>query len=205
MNGTVQVSIWIVVGQWVLLFALGLLVVVAYRQLGYMLHLKDIMSNAGSERDGLALETQAPSFSYIPVREGISGNLPQHFESGGREVLLLFADPGCVSCQNALITLEEVAPQVRHKLSLLVMTSSDPELVAAVKEFHSSTFEVGLVKKEVIFKSYKTYTTPFMYIIDAKGVIRAKGLAGSKNDINRVLRKAERLDHAPIRVAYPLH
>lgn len=204
MNGTVQVSIWIVVGQWILLFALGLLVVVAYRQLGYILHLNDQMSNAGSERDGLALGTQAPSFSYMPVKAGILENLHQHFESGGRRVLLLFADPGCVSCQNALSTLEEIAPQIRNKLSLIVMTSSDPELIAAVKAFHSSTFEVGLVKNDVIFKSYKTNTTPFMYVIDAKGVIQAKGLAGSKNDIKEVLRKADRLDHAPIEATYPL-
>ncbi len=206
MNGMVQVSIWMVIGQWTLLFALGVLVIVAYRQLGYLVYLKDMVSNAGSEKDGLAVGTLAPLFSYIPIRQGKPANSHQYFEPTGKGTLLLFADPGCVSCQNALTTLEELAPQIGHKISLTVMTSSDPTLIAVVKEFHSSTFELGLIRKEIIFTTYRTNTTPFLYLIDAKGVIQAKGIAGSKSDIKKVLRKIDRsFGHSPIEIAYPLN
>ena len=42
--GVIILPLWVAISQWVLLLALGFFVIVAYRQIGYMLHLKDIGS-----------------------------------------------------------------------------------------------------------------------------------------------------------------
>ena len=59
----ITLPLWLVAGQWVLLFALGFLVLVMYRQIGLLEHLKD----SGPEREGLPVGEKAPSFDYTPV------------------------------------------------------------------------------------------------------------------------------------------
>lgn len=45
MNALNQIPLWITISQWILLLALGLLVVVAFRQLSYLINLRDISKN----------------------------------------------------------------------------------------------------------------------------------------------------------------
>lgn len=203
MNGTVLVPLWVLICEWTLLFALGFLVILAFRQIGYILHLKEELSNIGSDKDGLPTGTPAPTFTYLPTQG--TENHPRRFEPRSVASLLLFADPECFSCQSALTALEQLAPQLNKKARVLIATSSDPHVIAAVEEFSTTSFEVGLIAKEVVAKLYQTNTTPFLYLIDTKGVIQAKGIAGSKKDIKRVLQKADRdFDPTLVEVAYPL-
>ncbi len=188
----VVLPVWIVTSQWVLLFALGGLVIVAYRQLGYTLHLEDI----GSDRDGLSIGEQAPIFTYTFAHHRMDS--PSRFEVQGQWSLLLFADPGCISCQNALVALEHLLPQIASLMQILVATTADITLISAVEEFRISSVNIGCVDKDVAFKLYHTYTTPFMYIIDPKGVIQAKGFVKSEADIQKLIRK---VDHGVIQVA----
>src|SRR5690348_5630580 len=121
----VSLPLWVVVSQWVLLLALGFLVIVAYRQFGYMMYLKD----KGSEHDGLDIGEQAPSFIYTPAHQ--NGRPTHHFDPKGGWSLLLFADPGCVSCRIALQGLEGVIPELPREMRVLVVTSSEPTLIDA--------------------------------------------------------------------------
>jgi hypothetical protein len=182
----ISVPLWIAIGQWVLLFALGILVVVAYRQLGYMMHLKD----KGSERDGLSVGEQAPSFTYIPAKQ--RGGEPRFFEPKGSWSLLLFADPGCISCQNALRALERFIVELPSEMRVLVVTSSEPALIDAIEEFRTTSVELGIVDRAIPFKLYRTHATPFAYVIDAQGLIQAKGGCSSENDFRKIVRKFDR-------------
>src|SRR5947209_10368556 len=100
----VSLPLWLVVSQWVLLFALGLLIVVMYRQVGFLQQLKD----QGSEREGLSIGEKAPAFDYTPANQSRAASA--RFEPQGNWSLLLFADPTCVSCQGTLLALERLMP-----------------------------------------------------------------------------------------------
>jgi len=177
--------LWMAVSQWVLLFTLGFFVVVAYRQLGFMLHLKDI----ASERDGLAIGEKAPTFNYVPVHDSINTS-ETRFDPQGKWSLLLFADPGCVSCQTAITALERLAPTLRET-RILVATSAEPAVIAAVEEFRDASVPVRRVAREVPDRVYRTLSTPFAYIIDPEGIIRAKGVMGDEGALRKLLQKAD--------------
>ncbi len=197
MNGLIQVPLWIFISQWILLFALGAFVITAYRQLGYILHLHDFMETAGSERDSLALGAHAVGFHYTLTKE--AGNRDQSFEPQGMPSLLLFVDPGCMSCQNALRALERLAPQFRNKIRFLVITSSEPTFLEASEAFRSTSLEVGRVKKEVIYQQYQTNITPFLYLIDQNRVIRAKGGVDGESSIKKIIRRTDfSQGHSPL-------
>lgn len=77
---------------------------------------------------------------------------------------------------------------------MLIITTSEPAFVEAVNEFHLSPIEIGYVEKGVVYKTYLTNTTPFLYIIDAEGVIRAKRVTEDVNGIKKAIREAEQMD-----------
>jgi hypothetical protein len=189
----VVLPLWAVVSQWVLLLALGFFLVVAYRQLGYMLRLKDI----GSERDGLPIGEKAPAFGYVPFNDGARSD--DSFDPQGSWTLLLFADPGCESCQIAVSSLNR---QLVRDMRVLVITAVEPEVIAVVEQFRDASVPIGHVGREVPVELYHTLTTPFAYVIDPEGVIRAKGIASDGGSIRKLIQKADR--HSAVRVVTSL-
>jgi cytochrome oxidase Cu insertion factor (SCO1/SenC/PrrC family) len=182
--GVIILPLWVAISQWVLLLALGFFVIVAYRQIGYMLHLKDI----GSERDGLPVGEKAPLFDYILANHKM--NAEARLDPQGKWTLLLFADPSCISCQTALSALEHFAPTLRGT-QVLVATTSEPTVIEAVEQFRDATVPISRVDRDVPTKLYQTLTTPFAYIIDPEGIIRAKGMASDEAALRKIAQKAE--------------
>ena len=182
----ITLPVWLVASQWTLLFALGILVILAYRQISFMLKLK----NLGTDKDGLPIEEKAPSFDYIAVKQATT--TLSRFEPEGRWSLLLFADPGCASCQSTLLALERLVPKLSSGIRILVITSVDPAQITGFSEFKRTFLDIGNVSKAVIEKLYRIHTTPFAYLIDSTGVIQAKGLATDETAIRKIARKADR-------------
>lgn len=172
--------------QWVLLFGLGGLVILLYRQLAYVLRLKD----SGTERDGLAVGAKAAAFDYAPANDSMG--LPLRFDPIGQWSLLVFADPGCESCRNTVVALGRITPKLRQVTRVLVVTHADPALIATVEAFRDTAVDVGRVDFDMSIKLYNTHTTPFAYLIDSAGVIRAKGIAGDEAMIRKITHKADR-------------
>ena len=106
--------------------------------------------------------------------------------------MLLFADPGCASCQSTLLALERLVPKLASGIRILVVTSVDPAQIAGFSEFEKTFLDIGSVSKEVIDRLYRTHTTPFAYLIDPDGVIQAKGLATDEAAIRKIVRKVDR-------------
>lgn len=182
----ISFPLWLVVSQWVLLFALGLLVIVMYRQLGYLLHLKD----AGTEQDGLPIGEKAPAFDYTPVNG--DRRLPARFEPTGQWSLLAFVEPGCVSCRSTIPALERLVPSFEQRISIMVVTSAEPALIAAVDEFRAASLGINRVGKDMPDKLYQTRSTPFAYLIDPGGIIRAKGVVTNEPAIRKLVQKVDR-------------
>jgi hypothetical protein len=189
----ITLPLWLVVSQWTLLFALGLLVIVMYRQVAYLQLLKD----AGSKRDGLPIGERAPSFDCTPINQGTA--VPTRFEPTGHWSLLLFADPGCASCETALHALEQLAPTFAQTLRILVVTSAEPSRITAVETFNTTSFDISRVRHEVPTQLYRARVTPFAFLIDPEGIIRAKGIAGNERSLRNLVHK---VDPKPVNVEF---
>ena len=177
--------VWLVVGQWVLLFALGLLIIIMYRQIALLELLKD----AGSEREGLPLGEKAPSFDYMPINSG--ANVPAHFEPEGKWSFLLFADPTCASCQSALLALDRLLPKL-ESTQVLVATTAEPALVAATDGFRDASVEIGRIPMDLSTRLYRTNVTPFGHLINPEGAIHAKGIVTDESSIRKLVRQGDR-------------
>lgn len=180
----ITLPVWLVASQWVLLFALGILIVVMYRQLGFLLHLREV----GTEHDGLPLGENAPAFDYILARNAQSSR----FEPRGIWSLLVFADPGCSSCQGTIPALERLTSTFTRPLSILVVTSADPQLIAIVDAFRTVSVDIAQVSKQVADELYQTHATPFAYLIDPSGLIQEKGAVSDELALQKMLQKIDR-------------
>jgi hypothetical protein len=189
----IRLPLWLVVSQWTLLFALGWLVIVMYRQVAYLQLLKD----AGSERDGLPIGEKAPAFDCTLINQGTA--LPTRFEPRGHWSLLLFADPGCASCETALQALEQLAPTFTHTLHIQVVTSAELSQIMAVEVFTTTSFDISHIRHDVVSQLYRTRVTPFAFLIDPEGIIRAKGIAGNERSLRTLMRK---VDPKPVNVEF---
>lgn len=181
----ITLPLWLVVSQWTLLFALGFLIIVMYRQVAFLQRLKD----GDSEREGLPVGEKAPPFDYMPANQRTAST---RFDPKGAWSLLVFADPTCVSCQGALLALEHMAPKLRQTMRVLVATSADPAQINAVDAFRTASVTVSRVPGDVASRLYQTTVTPFGYVIDPEGKIRAKGIATDEASIRKIVRKADR-------------
>ena len=183
----IELPLWIVVVQWVLLAGLTLLVFVLYRQFAYFLELK----RRGSLEAGLEVGEPAPEFDYVAFR----GSGARRFAAAGKPALLLFADPGCAGCEKALAALDQALGRGSwRELRVLVATSARREFVEAVEAFRETRLEVGFVGDDVASRLYRTSVTPFAYAVDGRGVIRSKGPLGEVAEVERLLREVRRSD-----------
>lgn len=189
----VVLPLWLVTSQWTLLFALGFLIIVMYRQIGYLQQLKD----EGSEREGLTIGEIAPAFDYTSMSE--NSDASTRFEAKKTWSLLVFADPGCSSCQDTLRSLQRMAPKLGQTMRLLVATTAEPSQIAAAEAFRTTSITIGRVRNEVPARLYRTRVTPFAYLIDPDGVIRARGVAADEASFRKLVHQG---DHKLVNVEY---
>ncbi|HLH60460.1 MAG TPA: hypothetical protein VKV20_02155 [Ktedonobacteraceae bacterium] len=191
----ITLPLWLFAAQWVLLFALGFLILVMFRQIALFERLKD----SGSEREGLPVGEKAPSFVYQPVNR--RANPPAHFEPVGNWSLLLFADPSCSSCQSTLLSLERLAPRLAQSMRLLVATTAEPAVITAADAFRQATVEIGRIPVDVSTRLYRTTVTPFGYLIDPDGIVRAKGAVADDASLRKLVRQG---DQTPVNVEFTI-
>lgn len=182
----ITLPLWIALSQWTLLFALGWLVVMMYRQLAVLMKLQD----QGNDRYGLPIGQTAPSFEYTAANDARA--IPVRFEPIGNWSLLLFADPGCASCESALLAIEASKPRLDSPLHILVVTSVEKERIAAIEVFRTTSITIACVSKDVPSQLYRTHITPFIYLIDDQGTIRDKEVAVNKTSVRKMIKKVER-------------
>lgn len=181
-NSTVTIPASLYISQWVLLLALASLVLVAYRQLGFFFGLAD----HGSDRDGLSPGERAPGFTYL------ANGGTKRYDVRGKWSLIMFADPGCLSCKQAVAALNTISRHADDPIKTVVATSADGALVDAVEEFAKSPHVVR-VGAEVATKLYRTHTSPFVYLIDPEGIVQKKGIAFDEKTIGEFLGAADKI------------
>ncbi len=124
-------------------------------------------------RDGLAAGTPAPAFR-LPRLDG--GELALE-DYRGRNVLLVFSDPGCGPCNELAPRLEQVQRQ-RPELQVVMIGRGEAEANRAKVAEHGLSFPVVLQKQWELSRSYGMFATPIGYLIDEQGIIAADVAAG---------------------------
>lgn len=177
----VEIPLPVLVAQWVILIVLGVLVVLIYRELAYVIGMETSRDHSA---DGPAVGSEAPSFEY---RAGLHGERREFVPSGKRSVLL-FTDPGCGACTTAVALLERAAAAGETaRLRVLVVTDGEIRAVAANDQLRETSLELALVAHKVAHHEYHVTATPMLICVDADARIHSKRAGVSQETLSAFL------------------
>lgn len=171
---------YLAVAQWALLFALGFLVVVAYRQLGRV-----FVRDRPRGQMGPPTGAVAASLEYLRVSDGTN----QLLQPGrGQPLLAAFVDPTCVSCENLVMALEKA----RHEgaldgIRVLLLTSDSPRYLSVSDVFQNTTFEVGHLISQRNLEEYRASATPLLVAADRNGTVRWARTAATLGEVRSAI------------------
>jgi methylamine dehydrogenase accessory protein MauD len=132
-------------------------------------------------RDGLQPGRKAPDFT-LPCVDGDDVSL---HEFAGRKVLLVFTQSGCGPCHDIAPELNRLHARGEHQV--LVINNGDAESTQEWAAETKARFPVLAQEKFSVSKSYEAFATPFAFLIDEEGIVRSKGIAGSRQYLSYVL------------------
>jgi methylamine dehydrogenase accessory protein MauD len=132
-------------------------------------------------RDGLKPGKKAPDFT-LPSVDGDEVSLR---DFSGRKLLLVFTQSGCGPCH-------AIAPELNRlhdkgDPQVLVVNNGDPESTRTWAAETKARFPVLAQEKFSVSKRYEAFATPFAFLIDEQGIVRSKGIAGSRQYLGYVL------------------
>jgi len=85
-----------------------------------------------------------------------------------------------------------MAPRLEQTVRVLVATTAEPAQLATADAFQTQAVAISRVRSDVPSRLYHTHVTPFGYLIDPEGKIRAKDITADESSIRKLLRKVDR-------------
>lgn len=175
---------------WILLVALAFVLMGLVRQIG-VLHARLAPAGALMIDKGVAVNEPAPKITAAdrngrPLNFGYAGDKGQ---------LLFFLSPTCPICKSLLPAVKAIA-KARTDLEVVYVSDGDPEAQAAlIREFQleGAPYVVG----PEVGMTYQIGKLPYAVLIDAAGVLRAKGLVNSREHLDSLF-EAERMGIASL-------
>jgi methylamine dehydrogenase accessory protein MauD len=170
---------------WVLVAALALVVAALARQLG-VLHERLAPVGALATQRGPAVGEPAPELLVPDLAGGslrIGGSAPQ-------ATLLFFLSPTCPVCETLLPTLRRVAADETLRVRLLFASDGEPA------EHRAFARERGLDPAAYVLSTelglrFEVAKLPHAVLIDAAGVVRAKGLVNTREHVESLFEASE--------------
>jgi len=154
------------------------------RQLGQMY----LGTAQGVSRDGLAPGRKAPEFT-VPDLAGGTISLAQFH---GTPLLLVFGATNCNPCKSLMPDLNAFADEYRGQLNVLYLSRSEPDAARAFAAEFDVRVPVGVHPDTELPEQYLARVTPFAFLIDGEGIVRAKGLANGREHLDMLLLMARR-------------
>jgi methylamine dehydrogenase accessory protein MauD len=184
---------WLVsyVVLWALVLFQGAVIFLLLRQLGVI-----YMGTAqGVSRDGLALGRRAPEFT-APDLAGRPISLSDFL---GRPLLLIFGSVACAPCRTLIPDLNVFADERRDDLRALFLCRGSVEEARRFAHELDVRVPFAVHPDEELPEKYKARVTPFAFLIDGEGVVRAKGLANNRSHLDMLLEQAAKGYERPAR------
>ncbi|MDQ3707599.1 MAG: redoxin domain-containing protein [Chloroflexota bacterium] len=171
-------GIWLVsyLVLWLVVLVLLVLVILLYRQLGIMY----LGSAEGVSRDGLDLGAQAPDFALTDHY----GNLQRSADYRGRPLLLLFGSPTCGPCKVLLPELHSWAADHPEVGVVWLNLASPEENLRYASEMGATLPMSAHTPADGVVERFKVRVTPFLFFLDEQGIVRAKGLANTRDALD---------------------
>ncbi len=172
---------------WLLVLTLAAVVVALVRQIG-VLHERVAPAGALVGHDGPRIGESVPRLDLLDwsgQRRTIGGPDPER-----KNTLLVFISPTCPVCKTLLPILDSVVRTERHGLRL-VLASDGPrdEHEAFVRSYDLA--ERGYVLSHELGMAYQVGKLPYAALIDADGVLRAKGLVNTREHVESLFEAME--------------
>jgi len=171
-----RIPVYLEVAQWALLFGLGSLVIVLYRQLGRLLS-----HDPGPANPGPGVGSTATPIRYARLPDGAPGQLTP---GDGEPALIAFVDPTCPACEQLVGSLDVLAaagelPGVR----VLLLISDPPGYLSISAAFQDTNLEIGRPLAAAEVAGYRATSTPLLVALDRSGVVRAAGVASTPTEV----------------------
>jgi hypothetical protein len=185
-----RIPLYLAIAQWVLLGALGVLVIILFRQLGRLLN-----GTAKAAELGPVIGSRAAGLSYLRPGE----QLPRQLTPGaGEPVLIAFVDPTCPSCEELVVTLDQLRAAGNLAALRVLLLISDPASYLRISEAFSATeLEIGRPSDPAGLESYRVTGTPLLVAVDAAGTVVAAGSAIRADEVLRYIQASLGSTQAP--------
>ena len=167
---------------WAVVLFQGAAIFVLLRQLGLMY----MGSAQGVGRDGLAPGERAPDFA-LP---DLTGGLISLTEPRGLPLLLIFGSTTCAPCRGLIPDLNAFARERAAELQVLYLSRGNLEETRRFVDELDVRVPVAIHPDHELPDKYKARVTPFAFVIDGEGTVRAKGLANNRDHLEQLLRMA---------------
>ena len=174
---------------WVLVVVLALVVVALTRQIG-LLHERVAPVGALAVERGPVVGEAAPELS-LPSLRGATVRLGGE-ESSARRTLLFFLSPTCPVCKTLLPTLRRIAREESPGLRIVYASDGAPEEHQAFVREHGLA-DADYVLSQELGMRFEVSKLPFAVLIDAAGVVRAKGIVNTREHLESLF-EADRLE-----------
>ena len=170
------------IALWAVVLFQGAVIFLLVRQLGIIY----LGTAQGVSRDGIAVGSKAPDFSVHDLggREvSLGGLLEKH-------ALVIFGSATCRPCRELIPDLNGFARDHRQALNVLFLCYASEEDARRFAEETVAQVPVGVYQDESLADAYKARVTPFAFVIDREGVVRAKGLANNRAHLDMLWQAA---------------
>jgi methylamine dehydrogenase accessory protein MauD len=178
---------------WVAVLALLLIVLALVRQLG-VLHERIAPAGALMLNRGLAVGERAPMIDVEDLEgRALSIGVPRE---DGRSTLLVFVSPTCPVCKSLLPAVKSGRRHEKDWLDVVLASDGDRG------EQRQFALEQGLegipyVVSTPLGLGYQVSRLPFAALVDAAGILRARGLVNSREHLESLF-EAQRLGVASL-------
>lgn len=171
---------------WVVVLALGALVLVLTRQIG-LLHERlapvgALATQQGPEVGDPAPELHLADLSGKPVRIG--------GPEGGERTLLFFLSPTCPVCETLLPTLRRVVADESPSLRLVLASDGTPEEHRVFRRTHDLEDAHYVLSTELGLR-FAVAKLPTAVLIDEHGIVRAKGIVNTREHLESLFQADE--------------
>lgn len=168
---------------WIVVLVLIVLVVALARQIG-TLHLRL------GPRGALEIDDEGPALGEAPEHAQLTDLEGAAVDIGGpgQAQLLLWVSPGCHVCEQVLPSVPVIA--ARGRLAPYVLTDVDEH--ETKRSYGARDLRAPIVPARFLAQTYEVPGTPYVIVLDALGVVRAKGTVNNLEQLEGLVDSAER-------------